>query len=144
MLDAVERFQIFIFMILSMTYNMHDLDWEITYDWLVSMAIMLIMISLSENLVDWIKHCFVTKFNNLTPDLYHKYQTIVCSDIIASRVTPVSPFIHLRTFVITLTRCCVKQGIFDNNYSVSRRIGFVPLPLACLVCFSSPPFIIIN
>jgi hypothetical protein len=68
--------------------------------------------------VDWIKHCFVTKFNHLTPDLYRKYQTIICSDIVASRA---------------------KHGAFDHHYALSRRIGFVSMPLACLVRTNRTP-----
>lgn len=110
--DAVERFQIFVFIIMSSLHNMNDLNWEITSEWVTQMLVMTGMIFVSENLVDWIKHCFVTKFNHLTPDLYRKYQTIICSDIVASRA---------------------KHGAFDHHYALSRRIGFVSMPLACLV-----------
>jgi hypothetical protein len=31
--------------------------------------------------VDWIKHCFVTKFNHFSPDYYSKFGTVIAADI---------------------------------------------------------------
>jgi hypothetical protein len=87
---VVERFQIAVMIVLILLCNMYDLEWEVSFSWLLGILKMVGMIVLSEVAVDWVKHCFVTKFNRLTPDLYRMFKTIVCSDIVASRSQPVS------------------------------------------------------
>jgi len=59
--------------------------------------------------VDWIKHFFVCKFNALTYPLYTKFRSIVAADFLSGGLRQ------------------------DNNYAVSQRVGFITLPLACLV-----------
>jgi hypothetical protein len=39
----------------------------------------------SEYIVDWIKHCFILKFNGIRADIYSKFTTILCHDILNSR-----------------------------------------------------------
>lgn len=39
----------------------------------------------SEFVVDWIKHCFILKFNNMSADIYAKFSMILRSDILDAR-----------------------------------------------------------
>jgi hypothetical protein len=39
----------------------------------------------SEFAVDWIKHCFILKFNNMRADIYAKFSMILRSDILDAR-----------------------------------------------------------
>ena len=43
-----------------------------------------------EVVVDWIKHAFITKFNDITPDIYQKYKAILSRDLAVSRHRNVS------------------------------------------------------
>ena len=42
----------------------------------------LITIYITEILVDWLKHAFITKFNGLLPILYNEYQLSLCRDLL--------------------------------------------------------------
>jgi len=111
--DVVERLHLFVFMICIMAQNVWDVGTAyVTSEWILRMTLMVFTVCISECLVDWLKHCFVTKFNDLTPDLYPMFQSSLCSDIVSSKM---------------------KAKAIDNNYMVSRRIGFVALPLGCLI-----------
>ena len=39
----------------------------------------------SEFVVDWIKHCFILKFNNMSADIYAKFSMILRSDVLDAR-----------------------------------------------------------
>ncbi|ORZ34974.1 eukaryotic membrane protein family-domain-containing protein [Catenaria anguillulae PL171] len=48
------------------------------------------IVGLSEIVVDWLKHAFITKFNNLQPEqVYSRFRRVLCMDIVAA--TPASP-----------------------------------------------------
>jgi len=109
--DMVERFQLFIFLAISVVQNLRDMSWDITWPWVLHMGGVVVAVWLSETLVDAIKHAFITKFNAIRPDVYLKFKTILARDMIDSRS---------RTFM-------------ESSWAISKRIGFVPLPLGCLV-----------
>ena len=48
------------------------------------------MVFVSEIFVDWIKHAFITKFNDISPDVYCKYRAILLHDLATSRNKNVS------------------------------------------------------
>jgi len=66
--------------------------------------------------VDWFKHAFVLKFNHIPIESYQEYRATFAYDVAASRQT---------------------GSISNHSDVVSRRLGFIPLPLAVLVskCF---------
>jgi transmembrane anterior posterior transformation protein 1 len=70
------------------------------------------MVMLAEMLIDWLKHAFITKFNQIPPSVYSKFITILCRD---------------------LTGWKNQDTILDHTHHVSRRLGLVSLPLACVV-----------
>jgi hypothetical protein len=98
--------------------------------------------------VDWIKHCFVCKFNSLPYPLYTKFRSILAADFIAGGLRvrhqwpPCSGM--PRSSVRANSRLeqidwCGDGGLqLDNNYAVSQRVGFISLPLGCLVRLASP------
>ncbi|KAI9340940.1 eukaryotic membrane protein family-domain-containing protein [Obelidium mucronatum] len=68
----------------------------------------------TELLVDWLKHAFITKFNQLKVGLvYKKYRETLCRDLVVGMDG--------------------EMGFIDKSPHVARRIGFVSVPLACLV-----------
>jgi len=36
---------------------------------------------MSEMLVDWLKHAFITKFNHIRPTVYERYIDVLCRDL---------------------------------------------------------------
>ena len=70
---------------------------------------------LSETLVDWFKHAFITKFNHIRPSVYERYKDVLCRDLASgSRLS------------------ARKHSYVDQSPVVARRLGFSSLPLAVL------------
>ncbi|KAG8510317.1 Transmembrane anterior posterior transformation protein 1 [Galemys pyrenaicus] len=70
------------------------------------------MVIASEIAVDIVKHAFITKFNDITADVYSEYRASLAFDLVSSRQ---------------------KNAYTDYSDSVARRMGFIPLPLAVLL-----------
>jgi len=115
-LDIVERFQIIIFLSLVVLHNIYDMSWHIPTPWLISTIQSFAVIITAELTVDWLKHCFVTKFNNVSYKCYPKYLAFLRYDALCS-----SSYCNPRHFAQN-----------QKFISQTKRIGFVPLPLACL------------
>ena len=49
------------------------------------MAPIVLLVLLSEVFVDWTKHAFITKFNDISPDVYREYRGILAKDLASSR-----------------------------------------------------------
>jgi len=84
-----------------------------TYQLLAVLITPLVVIYGSEMFVDYLKHTFITKFNQIKPSVYIKYRDSLCKDFVAAKKFS-------------------DNQILDRSGYVSRRIGFVTIPLACL------------
>lgn len=71
-----------------------------------------IMVLLAEVLVDWIKHAFITRFNELQVDVYRDYTISLAYDVAQTRQ---------------------KHAFSDYSDLVARRMGFIPLPLGVVM-----------
>lgn len=79
----------------------------------------------SEMLVDWLKHAYITKFNNTKPAIYERFLDVAAKDYF-SHVSVIdhgfdAPNFHLLTH---------SKAFIDQN--LTRRFGMPVLPLACL------------
>lgn len=108
--DIRERFQYVILLLVVCVRNMAQYQWDLGY--LESVLPIVAIVMLSEVFVDWVKHAFITKFNDILPEVYSKYRAILARDLATSR--------H-------------NNAISEHSDLVSRRMGFIPLPLGCLV-----------
>jgi hypothetical protein len=158
MADIVERFQQGMFLLIITLRNVMELSESppspfsilpstfvplfklpttTTLDTLMTPVIMVI---LSELIVDWLKHAFITKFNQIRPSIYSKYIDILCRDLVVGSPGRMSgkkavswkEFITLQTQYFTQQKSLI-QIFVDQAPMVSRRIGFPALPMACLV-----------
>jgi hypothetical protein len=77
-----------------------------------------------EVLVDWLKHAFIAKFNGIPPNIYKRYKESLCRDILGIRTG---------TEIYKEKVLLYDQVTNERSPIVARRIGFVSLPLACLV-----------
>jgi uncharacterized membrane protein len=84
-----------------------------TYQLLAVLITPVVVIYGSEMFVDYLKHTFITKFNQIKPSVYNKYRDSLCKDFAGNKKYS-------------------DNQILDRSGYVSRRIGFVTLPLACL------------
>jgi len=84
-----------------------------TYQLLAVLITPVVVIYGSEMFVDYLKHTFITKFNQIKPSVYTKYKDSLCKDFAG-------------------TKKFSDNQILDRSGYVSRRIGFVSIPLACL------------
>lgn len=109
--DARERFYYFIILSVVALRNFAGNEWNLEYAYTSFFPFAALVIA-SEFLVDWFKHAFITKFNNIQPDVYIAYRKFLARNILTSRDD------------------MVFTGHTDQ---VSRRMGFTALPLAVLL-----------
>ncbi|KAI8443717.1 eukaryotic membrane protein family-domain-containing protein [Phakopsora pachyrhizi] len=43
-----------------------------------------LIVILSEVLVDWLKHAFITKFNHIRPSVYGRFIDVLCKDLVGN------------------------------------------------------------
>lgn len=80
----------------------------------------------TEIIVDWLKHAFITKFNQIRPSVYARYLDILCKDVVFGR--------HATATMDALPPVPQNNlNMSDHSAVVARRIGFASIPLACLV-----------
>jgi len=85
----------------------NNLIWTISYP--------IVTVIMSEMLVDWLKHAFITKFNHIRPSVYERYTDVLCRDLASGSA---------------VGRWGRKHSYIDQSPLVARRLGFASLPLA--------------
>jgi hypothetical protein len=115
--DARERHHFLVLLIIVMLQTLKQYNWNEEQFYILLPDCLLILVS--EVIVDWFKHAFVTRFNEINCEVYREYAITLAYDLASSKL---------------------KQAYADHSDLVSRRMGFIPLPLAVLVlrvCASS-------
>ncbi|XP_061582130.1 transmembrane anterior posterior transformation protein 1 homolog [Cololabis saira] len=108
--DIKERFTSYVLLLIVCLRNMEQFSWNADHLWVLLPDVF--MVVTSEVAVDVIKHAFITKFNDITADVYSEYRASLAFDLVSSRQ---------------------KNAYTDYSDSVARRMGFIPLPLAVLL-----------
>ncbi|XP_036407153.1 transmembrane anterior posterior transformation protein 1 homolog isoform X1 [Megalops cyprinoides] len=108
--DIKERFTNYILLLIVCLRNMEQFSWNPDHLWVLFPDVC--MVIASEIAVDIVKHAFITKFNDITADVYSEYRASLAFDLVSSRQ---------------------KNAYTDYSDSVARRMGFIPLPLAVLL-----------
>ncbi|KAK5865711.1 hypothetical protein PBY51_019958 [Eleginops maclovinus] len=108
--DIKERFTNYILLLIVCLRNMEQFSWNPDHLWVLFPDV--VMVIASEVAVDVVKHAFITKFNDISADVYGEYRASLAFDLLSSRQ---------------------KNAYTDYSDSVSRRMGFIPLPLALLL-----------
>ncbi|XP_063349835.1 transmembrane anterior posterior transformation protein 1 homolog isoform X2 [Pelmatolapia mariae] len=108
--DIKERFTSYVLLLIVCLRNMEQFSWNPDHLWVLFPDVF--MVVTSEVAVDVIKHAFITKFNDITADVYSEYRASLAFDLVSSRQ---------------------KNACTDYSDSVARRMGFIPLPLAVLL-----------
>lgn len=108
--DVRERFHYVILLSIVIVRNMTAVNWKLEHFW--EMCPDLAMVVGGEFLVDWLKHAFITKFNEIPCEVYRDFTTTIAYDVAKSRQ---------------------RDAFSDHSDQVSRRMGFIPLPLSVLL-----------
>ncbi|XP_062332109.1 transmembrane anterior posterior transformation protein 1 homolog isoform X2 [Osmerus eperlanus] len=108
--DIKERFTHYVLLLIVCLRNMEQFAWNQDHLWALLPDV--VMVISSEVVVDIVKHAFITKFNEITADVYSEYRASLAFDLVSSRQ---------------------KNACTDYSDSVARRMGFIPLPLAVLL-----------
>lgn len=133
----VERFQISIFIMIIGFRNILEisgggLNWDYVLE---GIMIPLLVTFLSEVIVDWLKHSFITKFNGIAPDVYPTFIDILCKDYAraSSGRMNVRHSFHLMLFFAFIL-CLVAHSI-EKLFCINANRVFFPSSL--LSCYSS-------
>ena len=108
--DVRERFHLFALLFVVVVQTMKEYGWREESFW--SLAPDCLLVLGAEIMVDWLKHAFITRFNDLPADVY-KYYTI--------------------SLAYDLAQTKQKYAFSDHSDIVSRRMGFIPLPLGVVM-----------
>lgn len=132
--DGVERFQLTTFLALMMVES--DGSKSVLKTWMI--------VYMCEIIVDWVKHAFMLKFNRISHRVYRQFGLVVSQGIIASFTTNTntenSGFSehqqsrqqqHHQSHILHGKYADVVRSV--GGSAISKRIGFVSLPLAALV-----------
>ncbi|CAG9856709.1 unnamed protein product [Phyllotreta striolata] len=104
--DVRERFHLCTLLFIVILQTMREYSWKSERFWVMLPDCLCIL--LAEMLVDWIKHAFITRFNELNLDVYRDYTTSLAYDVAQTRQ---------------------KHAFSDHCDLLARRMGFIPLPL---------------
>ncbi|KAK1863163.1 hypothetical protein I4F81_005725 [Pyropia yezoensis] len=130
--DAVERFQLSVFLGSMLVYTQGD--GRLLRVWAIMGA--------CECVVDWVKHAFVAKFNRVPHNVYRHFSLVLSSDLLAGesagggvplpppplRAEASSPPVRALTDGL---RAAAGFGRVGGS-AAAKRTGFVALPLAAL------------
>ncbi|XP_065884568.1 transmembrane anterior posterior transformation protein 1-like isoform X2 [Dysidea avara] len=81
--DIRERFHMVVLLAVVSVRNLAAFNWDPGH--LEILIPELLMVFGSELFVDWVKHAFITKFNDIQPEVYRKYRSILAKDLATSR-----------------------------------------------------------
>lgn len=117
--DIVERFQLSVFLLIIALRNISEIaSSNVSIDFVFESALLPIFVVYgSEILVDWLKHAFITKFNQIKPIVYADF---------------------LKALIMQHCHNDEEMETHEDQMSceimnISKRIGFSSLPLSCLV-----------
>uniref|UniRef100_A0A1I8EFG0 Eukaryotic membrane protein n=1 Tax=Wuchereria bancrofti TaxID=6293 RepID=A0A1I8EFG0_WUCBA len=108
--DVRERFHIFTLLAVVVVRNMMAVNWK--FEHFMEMLPDLALVTIAEIIVDWLKHAFITKFNEIPAEVYQDFTITIAFDVIRSRD---------------------EKAFSDYSDQVSRRMvnGIVVLGKAC-------------
>ncbi|KAK8744733.1 hypothetical protein OTU49_000589, partial [Cherax quadricarinatus] len=108
--DVRERFHNCVLLLVVVIQTMKEYAWKEERFWILLPDCLLVCGT--EVLVDWLKHAFITRFNDIPSDAYKDYTVLLASDLIL---------------------CKQKYAYSDHSDLVARRMGFIPLPLGVVM-----------
>lgn len=100
--DVRERFHLFVLLFIVVLQTMKEYSWKEEQFWILLPDCLIVLVS--EVFVDWIKHAFISRFNELPADVYKDYTISLAYDVAQTRQKNVS----LKTSFLILARLAFK------------------------------------
>ncbi|WWC59938.1 uncharacterized protein I303_102501 [Kwoniella dejecticola CBS 10117] len=132
--DIVERFQLSLMLSVIALRNMIEMAGsEIAFlpksfirgkNLVDSILSPVLFVIVSEMIVDWLKHAFITKFNHVRASVYERFTDVLAKDVLLAGTVANGR---------SRRRGRNHQVLLDQSPLVARRLGFASIPLACLV-----------
>ncbi|XP_026821239.1 protein TAPT1 homolog [Rhopalosiphum maidis] len=108
--DVRERFNLFILLLMVVVQTIKEYQWSSESFCELMLNCMYIMIL--EIIIDWTKHAFITRFNEIDLSVYNEYVLKFANDTVKSYY---------------------QKAFSDNSDLVARRMGFIPIPLGVVI-----------
>lgn len=108
--DVRERFHLTVLLFIVLVQTMKEFNWRLEQFYILLPDCCYVLVT--EVLIDWIKHAFITRFNELPVDVYREYTISLAYDMTQTRQ---------------------KHAFSDHSDLVARRMGFIPFPLGVVL-----------
>ena len=69
--------------------------------------------------MDWTKHAFITKFNDISPDVYSEYRSILAKDLASSQHQKVCIYMYMYMYMTVHTEIRHKSAKLILRYGRS-------------------------
>jgi hypothetical protein len=113
--------------------NLSTISWTSASKWLWQALQLMVLLFTMELVVDWAKHAFITKFNRIRLDVYQQFATVLRVDLAATRVAGLQATLPWPNRDSPIPSTEIVSALLEQSHNVCRRLGFVPMPLACIV-----------
>lgn len=108
--DVRERVHLTVLLFVVVIQTMKEFNWSSEQFLILFSDCFYVM--MVEFLIDWIKHAFITRFNELPADVYKEFTISLAYDMTQTRQ---------------------KHAFSDHSDLVARRMGFIPYPLGVVL-----------
>lgn len=108
--DVRERFQLTVLLLIVVLQTMKEFNWRAEQFFVMLPDCVYVLFT--EILVDWIKHAFITRFNEIPTDVFRGYTMSLAYDMSQTRQ---------------------KHAFSDHSDFIARRMGFIPYPLGIVL-----------
>lgn len=109
--DVRERLQLCVLLLVVVLQTMKEFRWREERFWVLAPDCLLVLAF--ELVIDWLKHAFITRFNEIPYGVYREYTVSLAYDVAQTRQ---------------------KHAFSDHSDLVARRMGFITLPLGVVIC----------
>ncbi|CAK9297681.1 unnamed protein product [Gordionus sp. m RMFG-2023] len=127
--DVRERFNYFVILSVVFLRNMTEFSWDINHFFQLFPDMALVL--MCEIFVDWIKHAFITKFNDIHHEVYRDYTLYLAKDAVMRDNNNINLINNADGDKYDPN---INKNIFTDSNSdlVCKQTGFTPLPLAVI------------
>ncbi|CAK1555115.1 unnamed protein product [Leptosia nina] len=108
--DVRERLHLSVLLFIVVLQTMKEYVWKEERFWILAPDCVLVLTF--EVIIDWVKHAFITRFNEIPFGVYREYTVSLAYDVAQTRQ---------------------KYAFSDHSDLVARRMGFIPLPLGVVI-----------
>ena len=98
--DCRERFHYVILLFVVCVRNLDQFNWDMSQVW--PLIDFIVVVFVVEFFVDWVKHGFILKFNELSSEVYREYTLSLAHDMVKTKQDIVSSLSFNESWIRTL------------------------------------------